>query len=110
MALRETENNAYAKFWGYKQRALWYVMVFLEWSISLRGRRWLMFLVRFYVLPGERRSKKFLPSPLKNGRLLRRLTLNSYVFVQKYGLTVRRGVVVGRLVRLFKISFHHQLV
>ena len=28
MALRETENNAYAKFWGDKQRALWYVIVF----------------------------------------------------------------------------------
>ena len=28
MALRETENNADAKFWGDKQRALWYVMVF----------------------------------------------------------------------------------
>ena len=28
MALRETENNGYAKFWGDKQRALWYVMVF----------------------------------------------------------------------------------
>ena len=27
MALRETENNAYAKFWGDKQRALWYVMI-----------------------------------------------------------------------------------
>ena len=34
MAPRETENNAYAKFWGDKQRALWYVMVFLEWSIE----------------------------------------------------------------------------
>ena len=34
MALRETENNAYAKFWADKQRALWYVMVFLEWSIA----------------------------------------------------------------------------
>ena len=34
MASRETENNAYAKFWGDKQRALWYVMVFLEWSIE----------------------------------------------------------------------------
>ena len=33
MAPRETENNAYAKFWGDKQRALWYVMVFLQWSI-----------------------------------------------------------------------------
>ena len=28
MAPRETENNAYAKFWGVKQGALWYVMVF----------------------------------------------------------------------------------
>ena len=28
MVPRETDNNAYAKFWGDKQRALWYVMVF----------------------------------------------------------------------------------
>ena len=28
MAPRETQNNAYAKFWADKQRALWYVMVF----------------------------------------------------------------------------------
>ena len=28
MAPRETENNAYAKFWSDKQRALWYVMAF----------------------------------------------------------------------------------
>ena len=28
MVRRETENNAYAKFWGDKQRTLWYVMVF----------------------------------------------------------------------------------
>ena len=28
MAPRETENNAYAKFWDDRQRALWYVMVF----------------------------------------------------------------------------------
>ena len=28
MALTEIENNAYAKFWGDKHRALWYVMVF----------------------------------------------------------------------------------
>ena len=27
-APRETENNAYVKFWGDKQRALWYVMRF----------------------------------------------------------------------------------
>ena len=30
MAPRETENNAYVKFWGDKQRALWHVIVFLE--------------------------------------------------------------------------------
>ena len=28
MAQRETENNAYAKFWGDKQGTLWHVMVF----------------------------------------------------------------------------------
>ena len=27
MAPRATESNAYAKFWGDKQRALWYVMI-----------------------------------------------------------------------------------
>ena len=35
MAPRENENNAYAKFWGDKQKTLWYVTVFLEWSISV---------------------------------------------------------------------------
>ena len=28
MAPRETEDNAYAKFWGDKQRALYYVILF----------------------------------------------------------------------------------
>ena len=28
LAPRETENIAYAKFWGDKQRSLWYVMIF----------------------------------------------------------------------------------
>ena len=28
MAPREAEDNAYANFWGDKQRELWYVMVF----------------------------------------------------------------------------------
>ena len=28
MASRETENNACVKFWGDKQRTLWYVVVF----------------------------------------------------------------------------------
>ena len=36
MAPREIENNAYLNFWGDKQRALWYVMVFsgvVNWVI-----------------------------------------------------------------------------
>ena len=28
MASRETGNNVYSDFWGDKQRALWYVVVF----------------------------------------------------------------------------------
>ena len=28
MSPRETEINAYAKLWGHKQRASWYVIVF----------------------------------------------------------------------------------
>ena len=28
MAARETENNAYAKFWSDKERELWYFMIF----------------------------------------------------------------------------------
>ena len=51
MALRETENNAYAKFLGDKQRALWYVMVFsgvvntlVNTSLSIR---------RFWVKGGK---------------------------------------------------------
>ena len=38
MAPRETENNAYAIFWGDKQRALRYVMVFsgvVNWFLTL---------------------------------------------------------------------------
>ena len=37
MAPRETKNNAYAKFWGDKQRTLWYVTVFsgvVNWGIG----------------------------------------------------------------------------
>ena len=35
MAPRETGNNAYAKFWGDKQRALGMLLYFLGWSIVL---------------------------------------------------------------------------
>ena len=41
MAPRETENNAYAKFWGDKQRALWYFMVFVNIGKVKRTCDWL---------------------------------------------------------------------
>ena len=37
MAPREIENNTYVKFWGDKQRALWYVMIFLGCGQHLRA-------------------------------------------------------------------------
>ena len=42
MAPRETENNAYSNFWDDKQRALWYVMEFLEWTITVAAMQQLM--------------------------------------------------------------------
>ena len=42
MASRETENNAFVKFWGDKQRELWYVMVV---SVVVNGWCSLMKLV-----------------------------------------------------------------
>ena len=44
MAPRESEDNAYAKLYGDKQRALWYIMVFSvvvnsEWSFVQRVTR-----------------------------------------------------------------------
>ena len=40
MAPRETGNNAYVKFLGDKQRALWYVMVFLDCGQYLESTRY----------------------------------------------------------------------
>ena len=59
MAPRETENNAYAKFWGDKQRALWYVIVFSRvvnfltkawqvWSQTF-NRLFVLFLFFFFI-------------------------------------------------------------
>ena len=48
MAPRETEDNAYAKFWGDKQRALWlYVMVFS--GVVNRGARCLKCLTLSFL-------------------------------------------------------------
>ena len=46
---RGTEDNAYAKFWSDKKRAVWYVMVFLEWSIVLR----LLFVGKVSIWNGQ---------------------------------------------------------
>ena len=43
MAPRETENNAYAKFWDDKQRVLWYVVVF---SVIVVKRQSIIVLIR----------------------------------------------------------------
>ena len=60
MAPTETENNAYAKFWGDKQRALWYVMVFsgvVSWlsykenqARLRRQRTWMVACCRHFVI------------------------------------------------------------
>ena len=48
MAQRETENNAYAKFWGDKQRALLYVMVF---SGVVNFDKHISSICRGYIMP-----------------------------------------------------------
>ena len=60
MAPRDTENNAYAKFWGDKQRALWFVMVFLEWSIA---RGWEKRAIRTIISYSKRTVRIFRVSP-----------------------------------------------
>ena len=64
MASRETENNAYAKFWGDKQRALWYVMVF-SGVVNFLTKEWQVWsqtfnrlFVLFWFIFFHRRSTK----------------------------------------------------
>ena len=45
MAPRETENNGYAKIWGDKERASWYVMVFSV-MVNLVNSSWLWWIMR----------------------------------------------------------------
>ena len=54
MAPRESENNVYAKFWGDKQRPLWYVMVFyfallVAVAVSWLCHGWLVQFVNIYI-------------------------------------------------------------
>ena len=58
MAPRENENNAYAKFWGDKQGALWYVMVFSGvWSVLQVF--WISELRELNILGPWKRSENF---------------------------------------------------
>ena len=64
MVPRETENNAYAKFWGDKQRALWYVMLFsvvvnCQVSFSLTET----ICPKTWAKPLSRNAKSPLPAP-----------------------------------------------
>ena len=55
MAPRETENNAYVKFWGDKQRALWYVVVFSGVDNKNVRQTWLYTV----ITNNNNRSKKY---------------------------------------------------
>ena len=65
MARRETENNAYAKFWGDKQRALWYVMVF-SGVVNCFGLLICSFLSKLSRRNRRRRTRNFLPGRAVN--------------------------------------------
>ena len=65
MARRETENNAYAKFWGDKQRALWYVMVF-SGVVNCFGLLICSFLSKLSRRNRHRRTRNFLPGRAVN--------------------------------------------
>ena len=98
MAPRETENNAYAKFRGDKQRTLWCVMVFLEWSIQrvravpffLQIARFDIFYVCFLYLRGDRSDK----SSLARGRRSSREKGNN------------QGVENFRFINILKLFFY----
>ena len=64
MAPRETENNAYGEFWGDKQRALWYVMVFSGVVNSLLGHQTSIFncLTSKFTCPGRAIRLGFFPA------------------------------------------------
>ena len=55
MAPRETENNAYAKIWGDKERASWYVMVFSV-VVNMVNSSWLWWIMRVLLANQKRRN------------------------------------------------------
>ena len=85
MARRETENNAYAKFWGDKQRALWYVMVF-SGVVNCFGLLICSFLSKLSRRNRHRRTRNFLP-----GRAVNHLPKKIFQVAQIFTKASRRN-------------------
>ena len=68
MALRETENNAYAKFWSNQQRLLWYVMAFSVVVNCINWFRWHLARSRFDCPSWDSLKKEILGDPRKGQR------------------------------------------
>ena len=88
IAPRETENNAYAKFWGDKQRALWYVMVFS--GVANSSNRSSVY-IRLY----KYRKKGFycfykLSFPRKNAKLFVMALINREILTSREVLKSKR--------------------
>ena len=100
-----TENNAYAKFWGHKQRALWYVMV-LFWS-----GQWLQHPLR---PRGSQSGRKKGRDERNTGETVRRLgTIIQSIFCAQSGVGIRlnfwtvvrwQSVPRGSFARTWKLS------
>ena len=68
MALRETENNAYAKFWSNQQRLLWYVTAFSVLVNCINWFRWHLARSRFDCPSWDSLKKEILGDPRKGQR------------------------------------------
>ena len=63
IAPRESEHNVYAKFWGDKQRALWYIMVF-SGVVNWWGGALICIYVNWTLENSQKNSLQFVFSPL----------------------------------------------
>ena len=77
MAPRENENNANAKFWNDKQRALWYVMVFSGVvNSNLPGLRFFLYCICVIMWHSHlndmeiAETKRFIPKGFELGTTL----------------------------------------
>ena len=106
MAPRETENNAYAKLWGDKQRTLWYVMVFLEWSITRHFRA----AARSRLEDNDKHKKgtffKY-ENVQRTSETLGRQPENEFSGVKSLLITIKKAFIKCKLEKaLRKLKFH----